>query len=142
MNNKTMLNKRINIVSVLLCLGLCGCTAGTAMSSNRKSLIKNDWPRDTIHEFNKGIIKVGMNKEQVFHLLGSPEYWTRYEFQEGVFESWFWATAEQSKLAWVASCDFKNGILIGYSGGQLHNHFTTKGCYHTKDKDFDVRDYK
>jgi len=130
------------LIVLLLCFGLCGCTAATAISSNRKSLIKSDWPKDTLQEFREGIIKIGMNKEQVFHLLGSPGYWTRYELQEGVVESWFWAAPEQSKLAWVTSCDFKNDVLIGYSGGQISNLFTTKGCYHTKDKDFDVRNYK
>jgi|GEM_PF-6483773 len=129
------------LIVLLLCFGLCGCTAATAISSNRKNLIKSDWPKDTLQEFREGIIKIGMNKEQVFFLLGAPQYWTKHELQEGIFESWFWAAPEQTKVMWVTTCDFKNGILTGYSGG-VSSRLSTKGCYYSKDKIEDVRDFK
>jgi len=126
---------------IILILFLSGCTAATAISKNRDVLIKENWPRDTIGDFRQGVIKIGMTKEQVFYLLGSPYYWTRYELSEGIFESWFYAAPEQTKIMFVASCDFKNGILTGFSGGTTSG-WSTKGCYYTKDKVFDVRDYK
>jgi outer membrane protein assembly factor BamE (lipoprotein component of BamABCDE complex) len=125
-----------------LILFVSGCTAATAISKNRESLIKKDWPQDTIEDFRQGVIEIGMTKEQVFYLLGSPYYWTRYELQEGIFESWFYASPEQTKKMFVASCDFKNDILIGYSGGSTSAILSTKGCYYSKDKNFDVRNYK
>jgi outer membrane protein assembly factor BamE (lipoprotein component of BamABCDE complex) len=136
------MNKKQFITPVIIIFLISGCSAATAINSNRESLIKNDWHKDTLQDFHEGNIKIGMAKEQVFYLLGSPTYWTRYELSEGIFESWFYAAPEQTKLMWVLSCDFKDNLLLGYSGGTMTNKFSTKGCYYTEDKVYDIREYR
>lgn len=128
--------RKIHIFILGLFILLSGCaTSGLGNKDFRQSLInKKDWPKDTIQDFISGKIKLGMTKEQIFWLVGSPLYWIKYPTKEGIFESWFYECprgASYNQMTW--SYDFKDNILIGYSGN---------GRYFGKENIEDVRNFK
>jgi len=77
-------------------------------------------------EYEPGRIELGISKERVFEIDGSPSYWTRFPTSDGVFESWKYHTH-------MRAYDFKDGVLIGYSH---------RGRYISADYFEDVRNYK
>ena len=131
--------KKIGLLIILLFL--CGCaTPGLISCDFRKSLVtKKSWPAETVKDFVDGKTTIGMTKEQVFWLNGSPLHWTRYPTKDGIFESWFYAGSTSSYLLPVGDCtdlltsfDFKDDRLIGYSGN---------GKYFSANQTEDVRSF-
>jgi len=126
------------LLAVLLCLGLAGCatTPGIMSDEFRKELAaKKDWPQDTKQSFIDGKIKLGMTKEEVFFLVGSPLNWSKYTTKDGVFETWSWwqpPVSQAMNSVLITSFDFKDGVLVGYSG---------EGRYYDKNGTEDLRDY-
>lgn len=110
---------------------LSGCsTPGTTDTSFREELsTKRNWDEETTRKFIERKIALGMTKEQVLYLQGSPLHWTKYPTSDGVFESWSYPFPQNR---FQSTFDFKDGILIGYSGS---------GRYTGKEIE-DVRDFK
>jgi len=106
------------IYFVVLVFFLNGCaTPGIGTESFRKELAtKKDFPKDTVSDFVAGGIKLGMTKEQIFWICGSPMNWSKYPSKEGIFETWSYWVPHGSISERIVTFDFKDGILIGYSG--------------------------
>lgn len=88
----------------------------------------NDWPAETKDNFIKGFLQLGMTKGQVLYLQGSPNNWSKYNINDATYESWSWPMS----IAKYSTCDFKNGLLVGYS---------ERGKYYSPDGVDDVRKY-
>jgi hypothetical protein len=125
--------KQLLIISIILLLSGCA-TPGVSIPEFRKELAnKKDWPKETTYDFIEGNIKLGMTKEQILWLAGSPLYWTKYPTKEGIFESWFYQDVSFATAAKkVTSFDFKDNILIGYN---------YRGKYYSKEYPEDIRNY-
>lgn len=106
------------IFFVLLIFFLNGCaTPGIGTESFRKELVaKKDFPKDTALDFIAGKIKLGMTKEQIFWICGSPMNWSKYPGEESMFETWSYSIPQGSISERILTLDFKDGILIGYGG--------------------------
>lgn len=103
---------------VILIFFLNGCaTPGKGTQSFRKDLVaKKDFPKDTALDFISGKIKLGMTKEQIFWICGSPMSWSKYPGKECIFETWSYLVPHGSLSERIVTFDFKDGMLIGYSG--------------------------
>ena len=140
-------NSIIVITAIISALAILGCTPGFITTKTDTAyytkLIERhpQWPKSTLRHFKSGRIMIGMTKEQIFYLLGSPHYWIRHNINGDIYETWLYAAPEYTSSGNIMSCDFKNGYLTGFSGGNS-NSFSTKGCYHTKGKVLDVRDWQ
>lgn len=88
-----------------------------------------DWDEKTKDSFSQGKLQFGMKKGQILFLQGSPASWSKYKIGDDVYESWSW----EISVAYYSTCDFKNGILIGYH---------RKGRYCSAEGIDDVRQYE
>lgn len=102
------MKKLIFLVFVVITISGCATPGMVGSSFRKKMLNERNFPETTREDFIKGNIKLGMTKEQVLWIKGSPSYWTRYPTSSGVFESWSYHTT-------CDSYDFKDDKLIGYS---------------------------
>ena len=96
-----------NIFILLLCLGLCGCVT-------------------TFDNYLSNRLQIGMTKNQVYHVIGSPTKWIRQVNNGKIYENWHGSMQS-------IDCDFVDGVLAGWSWA---------GIYHSKDGIEDVRNYK
>jgi hypothetical protein len=116
---------------------ISGCaTPGLGTNDFRRELFnKKDWPIETKQNFIDGKVCLGMTKEQVFWLLGSPLTWSNFPIDGNIYETWSWGlrTPSSSDSGWITTFDFKDDVLIGYSG--RGKYFSYKGIE-------DLRNYK
>ena len=134
-----------NFIIILISTSIMlGCAPGFVTTKTNTTYYTNlihkhpHWPKDTLQSFKSGNISIGMTEEQIFYILGAPNYWIRHNINGDIYETWLYAAPEYTPSGNIMSCDFKNGYLTGFSGGNK-NSFSTKGSYHTKDKTLDVR---
>src|SRR3989339_356328 len=120
----------------MVALLLSGCATpgivGVLKDRGALSTIFNkhlDWDEKTKDSFIQGKLQLGMGKGQVLYLQGSPASWSKYKIGEDVYESWSW----EMSVAYYSTCDFKNGILIGYH---------RRGRYYSSEGIDDVRKYE
>ena len=111
-----------NITYVLLSVMLIsGCvtaplSVGYVDINNKSAMVDifdkhKDWDEKTKDSFINGKLQIGMTSLQVLYLQKVPIYWSRHKIGDDTYETW--------SLPWVGpdhwTCDFKNGILTGYS---------------------------
>jgi len=70
-------------------------------------------------------IQIGMTKQQVFWLRGSPAYWSRQEIDGHKYESWTYTLFPDVY-------DFRDGVLVGHGYA---------GRYYSKEGVDDLRSY-
>jgi len=143
-NWKYMDNIQIKFGMVLAFLFFVGCATPSefyrpfaGISGARKDrgtliLIFNkhkDWPQETKENFIKGELQLGMTKGEVLYLQGMQLGWSRHKLENDVYESWSWSAA----TSYYDTCDFKNGILVGY--------YAVDGKYFSTSGVDDVRNY-
>ena len=117
-----MLNRTIFALSVLLLLP--GCSSPALTTGSRLRLISShpEWPQATIEQYKNGRLSIGMTKSQVFTLTVSPNWWSRFEINGDVYESWNYA----SGCGFADTIDFKNDLVIGYShAGKYYSQKST-----------------
>lgn len=115
-NFKKLIMKKLIIF--IMGLFIAGCaTPGIGTEGFRQNLAnKKNWPEETIKDFVSGKLGLGMTKEQIFWLCGSPITWSKYPTKDGIFETWTYWVPHGSISERVTTFDFKDGLLIGYSG--------------------------
>ena len=131
-----MNKKQLTVAWILVILLLNGCATpgvvGILKDRGTLNAIFNkhkDWGEVTRDSFTKGELQLGMKKGQVLYLQGSPASWSRYKIGDDIYESWSW----EISVAHYSTCDFKNGILIGYH---------RRGRYYSVEGMDDVRNYE
>ncbi len=131
------MNKKQLIVALgMVALLLSGCaTPGVVGILKDRGTLNaifdkhKDWDEKTKNSFSQGKLQLGMEKGQVLYLQGSPASWSRYKIGDDIYESWSW----EISVAHYSTCDFKNGILIGYH---------RRGRYYSTEGIDDVRKYE
>ena len=110
-----------SICLLIAVIFLSGCaTAPLAIETvdiNNETVMTNifnkqkDWDEKTKDSFINGRLEVGMTTLQVLYMQKVPVYWSKHKVGEDVYETWSipWSGPDH----WT--CDFKNGILTGYS---------------------------
>jgi hypothetical protein len=71
-------------------------------------------------------VKIGMTKEQVMYICGSPGLWSKQNINNKIYETWSYDN-------FAETYNFVDNILIGFS---------RNGAYHSENRIEDVRNYK
>jgi outer membrane biogenesis lipoprotein LolB len=131
-----MNKKQLIVTWVMTALLLSGCaTPGVVgVLKNRGTLTAifnkhKDWEEKTRDSFIQGKLQLGMSKGQVLYLQGSPNNWSKYKIGQDIYETWM----SPMSINEYSTCDFKNGVLIGYS---------IRGRYYGTEGVDDVRKYE
>ncbi len=135
--NKKGPNMIKSIFAIIILISMTGCASsnlpGVSGPIFRQEISQHkDWPIETIESFNDGKVMIGMTKEQVFILRGSPGFWSNFLTGNDVIDIWHYDGILPGKNPYNAF-SFKNDKLTSYSyGGKLF----------TSSKTVDVRDYE
>jgi len=128
------LSKLIFLFIAIFSLSGCATPGLTVIFKDRGTLNTifsqhKDWDEKTKDSFLRGELQLEMTKGQVLYLQGSPASWSKYKIGNDTYESWSW----EISVAPYSGCDFKNGLLVGYS---------VRGKYYSIDGVDDVRNYE